>query len=88
MKSETTTIRSKTKESAPSPDPISADYILMVLAAVQGFLNLSHIKLYSIMFIVLSADAILPQSIIQFIECNHVTLLAESFCVVLTATRQ
>ncbi len=40
------------------------------------------------MFIVLSAEAILPWSVIQFIACNHVTLLAESFCVVLTATRQ
>ncbi len=72
---------------SPSPDPISAVYISPVLAAIQGGLNLSRIELYSIMFIVLSAEAILPQSIIQFIACNHVTLLAES-CVVLTATRQ
>lgn len=60
---------------APSPDPISAYYISTVLAAVQGALNLSRIELYSIMFIVLSAEAILPRSVIQFIACNHVTLL-------------
>lgn len=61
------------QEIGPSPDPISADYISTVLAAVQGALNLSRIKLYSIMFIVLSDEAILPWSVIQFIACNHVT---------------